>query len=507
MAKRFLRCTTALAAIGLATAAAPTGASAQAVTQDGIDINFVAQGKFQPTYVGAQGLLGNNNFRTDAGGNIQTDDEHVRSEIRFGATFAGDNWTGKIILENDFTTSINTVDRINRGQRFGLERVYFTYEFSPAFKLGGGWEFKALDIGTGGLLYGDDAPTFGFSGDLGGGTSYEIFWMPITDANDADQGFVRQTAPEIADGDADMSVFAGKVDFDLGEQGRVAPIIAHARNNQHDNNNTWFGGEYVGNFGKLNVLAEAMGAFGEFDSGAGTVASPNAQLNQQSLANDDIQAYAAYFSAKYKATDAFQPYASFRLNSGDDDPFDNDVEGWLGITDISRFSGHDGIDGGFFGYQPVNPALGSGLFGTGFDFAGPASSDILGVGRSSGAPIGGNGATYGGIQNSGTGLNPGQIRGTVGSTGNLTPKLSYHGQVNVLWYEATGGLEAVPGSANDVDSFAGVQGTAQLKYQWGQYVSTRAIASVFEPGQGVDDTLGGEQDTAGLGMVELKWAF
>jgi len=510
MTKRFLRCTTAIAALGFATAAATTGAQAQDLTTNGVDIDFTIMGKFQPTYVGAQGLLSSgpaplgsdtNRLFTDAG-IVNTDDEHMRTELRYGASFTGDKWKARLLFETDHVADINTADRGNRASTFGVERADFTYQFDPALKLEAGWAFKTLDIGTGGLLYGDDAPYVGFTGGQNN-VSYEAYWVPLITRTGSGNLSDTTDATDINDGEADTSVFMGKVNVDLGETGRVAPLFAHSRNNTMDNNATWFGSEFAGNIGKLNVLAEALGVVGEFDSGAGTVdflpgvedANPNSF--NDNLSNNDIQAYAAYASAKYKMSDSFQPYASFRLNSGDDDPFDNDVEGWLGVTDISRFSGHDGIDGGLFGMQPINAALGSGLFGTAFDFAGPAGSFLN---------TGNNGATFGGIQNAGSGLNPGQVRGTVGSSGNLSPKLSYHGQINALWYEATGGLEALPGAADDVDNFAGVQGTAQLKYQWNEAFSTRAIASVFEPGQGVEDAVGAD-DTAGMGTVELLWSF
>jgi len=497
MTKRFLRCTTAIAALGFATAAA-TGAQAQGATQGDIEINWMMQGKFQPTYVGAEGLLGPSSLFTDAGV-VQTDDEHVRTEMRYGASATGDDWKARLVFESDFVIDINTADRGGTtGNEFGIERADFTYEFNEGLNLEAGWAFKTLDIGTGGLLYGDDAPYIGFTGGQGS-ISYEAYWMPIIEAT-ASGNIPGRNALDVNEGEADTSVFAGKLNFDLGGGDRVSPLLAHSRNNQRSNTATWFGGEYVGNFGKLNVLAEALGVVGEFDGGANNVAfnpGVNVPAGGANLSNNDIQAYAAYASAKYSMSDAFQPYASFRLNSGDDDPFDDDVEGWLGITDISRFSGHDGIDGGFFGMQPINSALGSGLFGTAFDFAGPASGFLN---------RGGNGATFGGIQNSGSGLNPGQVRGTIGSSGNLSPNLSYHGQINALWYESTGGLEVLPNAQNDVSNFAGVQGTAQLKYAFNDYVSARAIASVFDPGEGVDDAIGTD-DTAGMGTVELLWSF
>lgn len=508
MRKGLLRATTAVAVLGLG---AMSTAPANAVEQNGVNLNFLLQGKFQPTWFSNFDLDSDRDDTPTAtsAGSVDVGDEHVRSEIRYGIIAQGDKWTGKLIFENDLELDANTADRIFRGERFGIERAYFTYEFDPALVLQAGHEFKTLDIGTGGLLFGDDYPVFGFKGDLGGGMSYDLFWMNVISGGataDAIQpGQVDAT--DVSNGDFDANVFAGKFNYALGN-GRVSPIIAHQRNNEFDNNVTWFGGEYIGSFGNITIRAEGFTAQGDFSdgdmSGAFNANGVNAPAGAANLEGDDISSFAGFLSAEAKLTDSFQPYGAFRWMSGDSDPFDDDVGGWLGITDISRFSPVDGINGQFLGFNPTsNAAIGSMLFGTAFDQAGPARTAT--ITRRGGL----NGANYGGIQNSGTGLNPGQIRMTLGASGTLTaisPKMSYKAQAAALWFEDTAGLEVLPGADNDVSNFAGIETTGTLRYKWSSAFTTRATLSVFNPGQGVEDATGAD-DMGGLGVVELLWSF
>jgi len=468
------------------------------------DLEFVIQGKLQPTYFSNFDLDSNVDDPATAtsAGAVDVGDEHVRAEIRYGAIAKGEDWSAKLILENDFSLDANTVDRAFRGERWGLERAYFTYQFNPALVLQAGWEFKNLDLASGGMLYGDDHPLFGVMGDTSWG-GYDVYWMPIINGlSSGGSGFLGGTEAEAVSGDLDWDVFAGKLDFDLGAAGRLSPMVAYSDNEQFDNTATWFGAEYVGSFGLVNVRAEGLGVLGSFDGGQvkfrDGVIVPAGAAN---LDGDDIAAFAAYVAAEVPINEAFNPYVSFRWNSGDDDPFDDDVGGWLGITDVARFSPLYGLNGQFLGWQPAaNPALSSLLFGLALDDSGPAGGNGL-------APE--NGATYGGIQNGGTGLNPGQIMLAVGSSGSLaaiSPKLSYHAQVFAMWYDTTAGLEVLPGAKADVATYAGTEVDAEIKWQFNENFSSRLVGSVFVPGQGVKDATGAD-DVGGLGMLELLWTY
>jgi len=166
----------------VAVSGAPAAMAVEVPTASGVKLDITTQGKFQPTYFSNFDLDSNvddGSTGTSAGA-VQVGDEHVRAEVRLGVMASGENWTGKLLLENDFSLDANSVDRAYRGERFGLEQAFFTYTFDPAFTVQGGWTFKNLDLASGGLLYGDDHPLFGATGKTSWG-NYDVYWMPIND--------------------------------------------------------------------------------------------------------------------------------------------------------------------------------------------------------------------------------------------------------------------------------------------------------------------------------------
>ncbi|WP_018404586.1 hypothetical protein [Marinobacter gelidimuriae] len=473
----------------VAVSGAPAAMALEVPTASGVKLDIFTQGKFQPTYFSNFDLdssVDDDATGTSAGG-VQVGDEHVRAEVRLGVMASGKNWTGKLLLENDFALDANSVDRAYRGQRFGLEQAFFTYTFDPAFTLQGGWTFKNLDLASGGLLYGDDHPLFGATGKTSLG-NYDVYWMPINDGLISKSFDPDGSSVNAANGKLDWNVYASKFDIDLGNGSRVSPILTYSDNQQQDAKATYFGVEYIGNIGAVKVRAEVLGVTGSIDGGSSTLENETVVNNS----GNDISAYAAFASFEYPVSDAFNPFIALRVASGDDDPTDNDVEGWVGITDIGRYSPLIGIDGQFLGWGPgSNAALSSGLFGLALDRAGPG------------------GAGYGGIENKGTGNNPGQIMLSFGSSGNLSsisPKLSYQAQVFPMWYQQTGGLETLSTASGSVDSFAGTELDLAVKYQANEYFAPRLVLSSFLPGKGVEDATG-VNDAAYVAMLELNWNY
>ncbi len=51
--------------------------------------------------------------------------------------------------------------------------------FTPALELFTGWPISAVDIGTGGLLYGDDHPIIGFRGKVTDNFKYQLAYLSI----------------------------------------------------------------------------------------------------------------------------------------------------------------------------------------------------------------------------------------------------------------------------------------------------------------------------------------
>lgn len=411
-------------------------------------------------------------------------DEHVRGELRWGATITGERSTGKILLESDAAQDAGQAD----GDAVNVERAYFTYEISPAAVLQAGHEFKVPDFAAGGLLYGDDHPIFGIKGDTGFG-SYDTYAIIINESDVSAQGQL------------DSTVWFGQLEFDLGAGGTLSPIVAYHDNNQVDAEVTYFGATYLGGTGNLSIKGEAFGVTGSYDSNTGSAINFRTGVTPPagaaSLAGDDVSALGANLTLEWDLSDAFKPNIGFRWTSGDSDPFDDDVEGWLGITDISGFVAPMSTGFGIPRWGPNQNAAFSTpvVFGSTFETSGPATGGA-----------GTDGTAYGGIGNSGTGLNPGQVVIAPGVGGSLTPRLSYMTSLWFIWYEDTAGLEALPGAKPSVDDFAGTNFEFRLDYAATEDVTFSGGLGLVTPGDGVEDATGAKDDAA-VAIAQLQWSY
>jgi hypothetical protein len=207
---------------------------------------------------------------------------HMRSELRLGWKASGDNWRVKMIAESDIIMNKDNVDRSfyvgaekenqpNAGGEFGIERAEFGYTFSPLLDLSTGWDIRALDIKSGGLLYGDDHPFLGLSGKAPAGPvelGYELLYMPI------------QNNDVIGNQDSwktgDWSVYTAKVNatFDTGiGKYTISPLFAFSDNEAKQVNTTYYGVEGTGKLGIVNFPFEVLAANGEFDDGGNDISA------------------------------------------------------------------------------------------------------------------------------------------------------------------------------------------------------------------------------------------
>ncbi|GAB6061939.1 porin [Deferrisoma palaeochoriense] len=407
--------------------------------------------------------------------------EHMRAELRLGWQAKGDNWLVKMIAEADVIMNKDNGDRSfyvgaeknnqpNAGGEFGIERAEFLYTFAPQLQLETGWDIRFLDLKTGGLLYGDDHPFIGFRGKLSEMFSYEVLYMPIQN------GDVIGTRDDWQTGD--WRVYTAKVDatFDTG-MGKftVSPLAAYSDNEDKNVNVTYYGLEGLGQIGPVKPSFEIVAANGEFEDGG-----------------PDVKSWAAFAGLEVPVSKALSPYVAFRYARGDDDKSDEDVEGWLGITDIGRFTPLMGMDGNILG---EHLASGASVYGASLYAYAPERA------------VGGN--TYGGIGNAGSGNNPGQRLIAVGAKGDLgefVPNLSYKAQAFFIWYDQTGNLTNVKDPGEDVDDYAGTTFDLQLAYKFNKNFSIDNIFSAFVPGQGIEDQVDAN-DTAWLNMLTLAWTY
>jgi hypothetical protein len=419
----------------------------------------------------------NDQFAVNEGGLAKG--EHIRAELRLGWKAAGEKWSVKMITEADVIMQKDTADRSyyttaqkgfnpNTGGEFGIERVELLYEFNPALELQTGWDIRALDIRTGGLLFGDDHPFLGFRGDLAENTSYELMYLPIQNMS----GITGD--PRDSDEVNDWRVYSLKLNQKMGDFD-LSPFYAFSDNNNHEVKVHYYGFEALGKVGMLKPSFEIVFADGEFDD------------------SRDISSMAAFAGLELALSKAFNPYVALRYTQGDDDATDDDVEGWVGITDIGRFTPLMGMDGGI-----LSEDLGQSYGATLYSYA-PERSPLQ-----TGLPT----DNYGGISNGGRGNNPGQMIAAIGAKGDLSRwvnKLSYKTQMFMIWYDETDNLNNIKNPGEEVDDYAGTTFDLQLNYAVDEHFTVGYIFGIFAPGDGIEDQYG--DDPAMTNCVSLVWSY
>ncbi len=465
-------------------------------------IDFFGTAKIKPTFYNNFDFQSSKNdaFIINEGG--LTGGHHTRAELRLGWKASGDAWSVKMIAEADvimekdsadrsyYVGSVNKEGKPNSGSEFGIERVELLYRFLPWLELEAGWDIRALDIKTGGLLYGDDHPFLGFRGDITSSTRYELLYLPIQNRTSLPSSYDTEDVLRSPDAD-DWNVYTFKLTQDLsagnqalpqnaffgnsdGKNGNlsmsVSPIVAYSDNDSKEAQITYYGLEATGQAGWFKPCFEVIAADGEFDSGA------------------DISSWSMYAGVEMTVAKAFNPYVAFRYTQGDDDASDDDVEGWVGITDIGRFSGLMGMDGNILG-EDIGQSYGATLYSY-------APERALSSHR------------YGGIGNGGSGDNPGQKLIAIGSRGDLShwlPNLMYKTQAFFIWYDATDNLTNVRNPGKKVDDYAGTTVDMQLMYAFSKNFSVDYIFSTFLPGDGIKDQFG--DDPAFVNCLTLAWTY
>ncbi len=443
-------------------------------------INFFGTAKVKPTYYTNFDFDDSENDKAIVNEGGLTKGAHMRAELRLGWKATGDKWSVKMITEADIIMTKDNVDRSyyigsekgmnpNTGGEFGIERAEMLYKFNDAIELETGWDIRALDIKTGGLLYGDDHPFIGFRGKIAEGTKYELLYLPIQNRSDW-----QANAPYDNDDMNDWNVYTLKINQQVGPI-NLSPFIAYSDNDAHEVEATYYGMEMTGKIGMIKPACEIVIADGDFDNG------------------DDLSSWAAFAGVELEVSKAFNPYVALRYTQGDDDASDDDddVEGWVGITDITRFTPMIGMDGGI-----LSEDLGQSYGATLYSYS-PERAKVAGTAKK-----------YGGIGNGGNGNNPGQILCAIGAKGDLSSlvdKLSYKTQAFMIWYDETDNLINKKNPGKDVDDYAGTTFDLQLKYALDKNFTIDYIFGIFVPGDGIEDQYG--DDVAMTNCLTLAWKY
>jgi len=407
--------------------------------------------------------------------------EHIRNEIRLGWKAGGDKWKIMMIAETDLISEKDTADRsfyntgtkgsplaANAGGEFGIERLELNYTFAPALVLSTGWNIRAADIKTGGLLFGDDHPFIELGGKLTENLGYALTYLQINN---------RQLTSGVSPVADDWRAYLLKFDATLGAGAAkftLSPMVLYSDNRMRNAQVFYYGIEGTGQIGMIKPSFEFIVADGEFRAPSTT----------------DIKSYAGFAGVELAVSKALNPYVAFRYAKGDDNSSDNEAEGFVGITDIARFTPLIGMDGNILGEAMGNP-YGNALYSYAPERRTP-------------------GNLYGGISNLGSGNNPGQKLLALGAKGAISEPLSYKAQVFLIWFDKTGNIPVGAGkTVSSVDKYAGTTFDLQLSYKFSPNFSTYFIYSTFVPGDGIKDQLATTADDtpAQLASLGLVWTY
>ncbi|MFP4030185.1 MAG: autotransporter outer membrane beta-barrel domain-containing protein [Desulfococcaceae bacterium] len=489
-------------------------------------------------------------------GNVN--DGYIRNETKlyFNAMPKNKKWSFYSALEFDRPIDTETVD--NRGGRsdgsstFGLERLNASIELVDGLRLHGGWDVWGLDIiEAASMVYGDDNPGFWLKGNYDD-FNFSLAWLKLEE-ND----FQNEASDHDGAVDSDRDLLAGYVDYlfrendkvrffygwdrirnvpslDLtgaiaaqqglaqlgvagiyGNNGRVEGITGTEATNADTDAHT-IGGYYLGHFGILELMVEGAYKYGEAKN-TGLKGVDNGEFVIQ-YDDFDISAYA--FSAdvglelkELVGWESLKPRLGFMYTSGDDNPGDDELGGFTGITAAQRFSRAWGGENTIIG--DTNFVLGTGLYGYIPEFYG------------NGTP-----AFTGGIQNfagtgNGRGDNPGLTMISAGLT--LRPRiyLIYRTNVNYFrWNEdfsvanMVDPITITPEGAlaksryTAVESgYVGTEWDNEITLALSKHMFVKGQFSFFFPGEAIEDVTralsgGTETDEVATRLaMELIWNF
>jgi len=302
---------------------------------------------------------------------------YIRSEDRLYFNFAkGDIWDVYMALEFDDVLSSRTVDRSNQTQgdfnSFGLERLNASIKLPwISSRLHAGWDIYGVDTDTVLLVYADDDPGFWLKGGVAN-VDWQFGYHKKDEANR------RIIFPSIAGTpaaitvnnltntgyDNDRDIYSARINFSPTKDIKLGLLYTYDRmairvllatgdpcqflpppnprsiiGNPCPNVNSHHIGPVVtANLAGFKFTGQYVYQFGQ----AGNTGITNAAVTDINNANYDIDAQAFLLDLAYDLT----PFVGFRLvphvgvlyASGDDNPRDNKLQGYVGNVDGQRFT-------------------------------------------------------------------------------------------------------------------------------------------------------------------------
>ncbi|MEE4357227.1 MAG: hypothetical protein V2I97_12235 [Desulfococcaceae bacterium] len=482
------------------------------------------------------------------------DDGYIRNETKmyFNAMPKDKKWSFYAALEFDRAIDTDTVDnrggRGDEGSDFGMERLNASIELVEGLRLHGGWDVWGLDvIEAASMVYGDDNAGFWLKGDYDP-IAFSLAWHKLKENDFQTRGDELDSAT-----DSDRDLIAGYVDYFFRETDkfrffygwdRIRDVpsydftgylsaqagveayggiygnngIPGAAAASPDTDTHTIGGYYLGNFNNMiEVMFEGAYKFGSADdtglqgvhNGISTI-----QYNDFDISAFALAADIAFELKDLAGWESLKPHIGFMYTSGDDDPDDDTLSGFTGITSAQRFSTMWGGENTIIGDSSM--VLGTAIYGY--------IPELYG----NGTPV-----FTGGVQNfagigSGRGDNPGLTMLSAGIT--IRPKifLIYRTNLNAFWWnedfyvadmvnpvifdQNDGALKK--GNYTRVESgYVGCEWDNEILLALSKNMFLKGQFSFFFPGSGVEDVTralsgGTESDDTAMRLAsELIWNF
>lgn len=341
--------------------------------KEGITARFGGQVRMIPTFEEDWDLglnkIGLNGLRThiNEAGSISRD--YIRTEDRLYFNFAqGDLWDVYMALEFDSVLIQRRIDRVaaDRGtfDDFGVERLQATLKLAPIrSRLHAGWDVYSVDVDAGGFVYTDDDPGIWLTGGVGplswkAGAHFKNEDNFVQLFRNSGAGGIPGEPGAVATGlfergDEERRIWTARVDYTIVKGTKAALFWtyndAHVRGqppaapiNAIDVNNHFVGAIFSADIAGFKPLFEVAGSFGEVKIPTTSPATNDLLGNPISGRRFDIRSVGVFGDIAYDASKfvgfRFEPHVGFYWLRGDDDPRDDNLEGWAPTVAMPRFT-------------------------------------------------------------------------------------------------------------------------------------------------------------------------
>lgn len=269
------------------------------------------------------------------------------------------------------------------------------------------------------------------------------------------------------DKDNDRTFLYGKAGYDLAGT-YIEPFLMLDRNALKDmETERYFAGlQGKGTYGIVKPLAEFVYSFGDYKNGT---------------VDKDVNSWAAFADVAFDLKDrvglkVFEPHIGGYWVQGDDDPTDDDLEGYAPAVGIMRFTPRYGSEQGII--MDGNPILGQTLYSLLPAYYGTVRAGGINGGAALDNP---------GLRMLGCGLTAGY------------GKWAYVTHVMAMWFDEPKAVEAyydaVAASSTfnianfnaDIDDFMGVEWNNEIRYKLYDAVTLKGGAAFLFPGSGAED--------------------